>query len=330
MPQPLISIIIPFYNVELYIAVCLESVYNQDISEDFYEVICVNDASLDNSRNIVLEYKMKHRNLTLIEHPVNQKLGAARNTGRSLARGKYIWNVDSDDCIKPNILKHILDICEDNNLDVLIFNFDHLILSTSKLNKAYPFINTNVLSGVDFINKYCQNKFREISPIWTQIYRTEFLDKNEIYSPPINMGEDVPFTLKALLLSERIMSITDSCYVYRFNETSLGGTIEVIPTAERLYEKCFICARHVYDIIKLIPPDESIIKHEITLVCKYILSLYPKYLNKLELDEVYKFKSLCRYDILRNKNLYRIMGKRNKIKYFLFLVSLHNLQIQNA
>ena len=90
-----LSIIIPFYNVEKYIAECLDSVYNQDISEEEYEVICVNDASPDNSRNIVLEYQKKHSNLTLVEHEVNKKLGAARNTGRKIARGKYIWNVDS-------------------------------------------------------------------------------------------------------------------------------------------------------------------------------------------------------------------------------------------
>ena len=63
-----LSIIIPFYNVEKYIAECLDSVYNQDIPEEEYEVICVNDASPDNSRDIVLEYQKKHSNLILVEH----------------------------------------------------------------------------------------------------------------------------------------------------------------------------------------------------------------------------------------------------------------------
>lgn len=96
---PKLSIIIPFYNVKQYIAQCLDSVYRQDIPEEEYEVICVNDASPDHSRDIVLEYQKRHKNLVLIEHEHNKKLGAARNTGRSIARGKYIWNVDSDDYI---------------------------------------------------------------------------------------------------------------------------------------------------------------------------------------------------------------------------------------
>ena len=82
--------------------------YNQDIPEEEYEVICVNDASPDNSREIVKEYQKKHKNLILVEHEVNKKLGAARNTGRSVAKGKYIWNVDSDDMIAPNCLKKML------------------------------------------------------------------------------------------------------------------------------------------------------------------------------------------------------------------------------
>ena len=121
---PRLSIVIPFYNVEKHIAECLDSVYNQDIPEDEYEVICVNDASPDHSRDIVLEYRKKHSNLILIEHEVNKKLGAARNTGRRVARGKYLWNVDSDDMIAPNCMKEMLETCEENDLDLLLFCFD--------------------------------------------------------------------------------------------------------------------------------------------------------------------------------------------------------------
>ena len=103
-----LSIIIPFYNVEQYIAQCLDSVYDQDIPENEYEVICVNDASPDASVDIVKRYQKEHSNLILIEHDRNKKLGAARNTGRKVAIGKYIWNVDSDDKIAPNCLNNLL------------------------------------------------------------------------------------------------------------------------------------------------------------------------------------------------------------------------------
>ena len=97
-----ISFILPFYGVERYIGKCLESIYQQDIPEDQYEVICINDCSPDDSEKVVLQYAEKHANLQLIKHDVNKKLGAARNTGLKAARGKYVWFIDTDDYIKEN------------------------------------------------------------------------------------------------------------------------------------------------------------------------------------------------------------------------------------
>ena len=121
MGEKRLSIIIPFFNVENYISDCLDSVFYQDVPFEDYEVICVNDGSPDRSREIVVDYMKRFNNLTLIEHDRNRKLGTARNTGREKAIGKYIWNVDSDDKIVPNCLGHLLEICEENDLDVLEF-----------------------------------------------------------------------------------------------------------------------------------------------------------------------------------------------------------------
>lgn len=315
-----LSIIIPFYNVEQYIAQCLDSVFNQDIPENEYEVICVNDGSPDNSRDIVIEYQKKHANLILVEHDENKKLGAARNTGRSIAKGKYIWNVDSDDRLQANTLSVILNECETNELDVLVFNFDHLRNNIQNLNLAYPFTNSEVLIGIDFIKKYCIGNFAEISPIWTQVYKKDFLDKNNIYSPPINMGEDVSYTLKTLLLAKRIKSITNSCYVYRANDSSLGGVIEIIPSAERLYEKCFACTKYVYDIIKFIPKNEIQIKQEYLAIPKYIISLFPMYIIKMSDVEFKKFKSICRRNLFNDLKIVFLLNKKNIFIYFFYVI----------
>lgn len=315
----LLSVVIPFYNVEHYIAQCLESVYAQDIPESEYEIICVNDGSSDKSRDIVIEYQRKHENLILIEHDTNKKLGSARNTGRAIAKGKYIWNVDSDDKVQLNVFSEIIDACESNNLDVLIFNFDHLKGNLQTLNKTYPFVNSEVLNGIDFIKKYCIGNFSEISPIWTQVYKREFLDEKKIFSPPINMGEDVPYTFKALLLADRIKSITKSCYIYRLNENSLGGAMEQSTNADKLYEKCFLCAGYVFENIGLIPKDENKIRYEYLQVARYIVLLYRQYLNKMTAIEKQKFKTLCKKYNQSNKNLINIIGFKNKILYYAFL-----------
>jgi glycosyltransferase involved in cell wall biosynthesis len=316
----LISIIIPFFNVQKFIGQCLDSVFNQDMPEELYEVICVNDDSPDNSREIVLKFKKKHSNLILLEHEFNKKLGPARNTGRSASRGKYIWNVDSDDMIQPNILSKIINQCESNKLDILIFNFDHLRKEEQKLNSAYPFINSEVLNGVDFIKKYCLSNFGEISPIWTQVYNREFLDKYEIFSPPINMGEDVPFTLKSLLLAERIKSITDSCYVYRANELSLTGAIKTSPNALKIYENCFVCSKYVFDILKFIPKKEVIIYSAFIDIVKHILLQFTTIINNINIEENIILKRIIRKNFIKNFWLLKIANNKFRFVYMKYIV----------
>lgn len=321
MPPPiLISIVIPIYNVENYIIQCLDSVYTQNIPEHNYEIICVDDFSPDKSKEIVREYQKKHKNLTLIEHESNKKLGAARNSGRSVAKGKYIWNIDSDDYIKPNVLKELLQICEENDLDVLMFNFDHLRNYTEKLNQKFPFLDSPVLTGIDFINKYCINNFGEISPIWTQLYKNNFLNENNVYSPPINMGEDVPFTLKGLLLAKRIMAITKSCYVYRTNQNSLGGIIETKPNSIKVYEKCFACTRYIYELIQFIPKEEIAIKKSYLDVCKYTISLYPNYVRNFDKQELQIFRKLCRRQFWQEIKIFKLLGKKKSFSYLTTII----------
>lgn len=315
-----ISIIIPFYNVEQYIAQCLDSVYNQDIPETEYEVICVNDGSPDNSRDIVLKYQKAHSNLILIEHESNKKLGPARNTGRSVAKGKYIWNVDSDDKIQPNVLTKIINICESNTLDVLIFNFDYYRNKNQTLNATYPFVNSEVLNGTDFIKKYCLGNFGEISPIWTQVYKKEFLDEYNIFSPPINMGEDVPFTYKSLLLAKRIKSITDSYYVYRVNELSLTGANKTSPIAQKVYENCFICSKYMYDVTLCIPKSEKMIYNAYLEIVKHILLQFPTTIGKLSISESTKLKSIIRMNFFSNYWIFKVVNYRFNFFYLNYMI----------
>ena len=76
-----LSYILPIYNVERYLIDCLDSIYAQNIPEESFEVICVNDCSPDCSRDVILEYQKAHKNLVLIDHTENKKAGGARNTG---------------------------------------------------------------------------------------------------------------------------------------------------------------------------------------------------------------------------------------------------------
>ena len=312
MYEKRLSIIIPFYNVEQYIAQCLDSVYRQDIPEEEYEVICVNDASPDHSRDIVLEYQKQHKNLVLIEHEHNKKLGAARNTGRSIARGKYIWNVDSDDYIAENCLSAVLRQCEQNDLDILMFN---LASHTEGVVKTanFPFCVSNApQDGISCLNQNL-SEIGRFCPVWRYIYKRDFLDVNKIYSPEINMGEDVPYAFKSLLFAKKVLLVNDVNYYYRINPASLTGVSTLKPIV--LYEKCFVGARLVYDLLKYIPEGNDALVRVFKNMIRSIIYLYPNYFAKMSDRERKQFSQICRQYFITNLCLFRMMGGKCKVVY---------------
>lgn len=115
-----LSLVIPMYNVELYIEKCLNSCINQDLSSNEYEIIIVNDGSKDTSLSRAEAIARKHNNIKIISQE-NGGLSSARNTGLKNAKGEYIWFIDSDDWIEPNVLKNLYQIASHNNLDILRF-----------------------------------------------------------------------------------------------------------------------------------------------------------------------------------------------------------------
>lgn len=314
-----LSIIIPFYNVEKYITECLDSVYNQDIPEEEYEVICVNDASPDGSRDIVLKYQEKHPNLILVEHEVNKKLGAARNTGRRIARGKYLWNVDSDDMITPNCLREILDRCETNNLDVLLFGFCELTDSLKKVHS--PWDNcADVVTGISFWKEHGIPHQNILSQVWSQVFRKDFLDDQKIFSPEINMGEDVPYSYSSILLADRLIAVPDAYYIYRINPVSLTGTLLLSPSAQTVYEHCFICSRHLNNLRKRVSTNEKEVINSIRMAVRFVVLGYEKSVSSMEEKQVLMLRSRCRCDFLKNLFVFNALNWRQGLSYLRFLI----------
>ena len=202
----------------------------------------------------------------------------------------------------------------------MIFNFDYHRNNNQTFNAKYPFVNSEVLNGIDFIKNYCIGHFAEISPIWTQVYKKEFLDKNNIFSPPINMGEDVPFTYKSLLLAKRIKSITDSYYVYRVNELSLTGANKTSPIAQKVYENCFICSKYMYDVTLFIPKSEKVIYNAYLEIVKHILLQFPTTIGKLSTTESTKLKSIIRKNLFNNYWIYKVVNSRFLFFYLHYVI----------
>ena len=113
-----VSVIVPVYNTEKYLRRCLDSLVNQTLRE--IEIIIVNDASPDNSIEIMREYERKYKNkVVVIDLKVNVKQGGARNEGINIAKGEYIGFVDSDDWVDKEMYKELYNKAKENNADIV-------------------------------------------------------------------------------------------------------------------------------------------------------------------------------------------------------------------
>ncbi len=225
-----LSVIVPFYNVEPYIEQCIRSLYDQDIPEEEYEVICVDDCSPDNSREIVKEYQKKHKNLILIEHERNKKLGGARNTGLRAAKGEYVWFVDSDDYIAKNCMGKLLSEAERQDVEVLLFNYQNVQDGKSTV-VSYPAIKEGVTDGIGLLEQIYDGWYYGIPTAWNKLYLREFLVKNGLFFEDDVMYEDTDWSLTLLSYVKRISYLPYVAYNYRRN----GDSITIAsPTAEKM------------------------------------------------------------------------------------------------
>ncbi len=115
-----LSIIVPLYNTEEYIARCLDSLMNQDIPHDKYEIIVINDGSRDNGKKIVEKYASQYAQIKLFDQP-NKGLSVTRNRGLKLAQGQYLYFIDSDDFVSPNSFLKIIEFMKKHEVDIFGF-----------------------------------------------------------------------------------------------------------------------------------------------------------------------------------------------------------------
>ena len=121
---PDVSVIVPVYNVERYLAECLDSVLEQpDVN---LEVVCIDDCGTDNSIAILQEYQKRDARIRIVSHSENRGLSAARNTGIAAAKGEYIVLLDSDDLLKANTLALQVETIRRDQADMVYFHSDLL------------------------------------------------------------------------------------------------------------------------------------------------------------------------------------------------------------
>ena len=206
-----LSIIVPIYNVEPFIAQCLSSIYNQQLPDEEFEVIAVNDGTPDGSMDIVSQFARRYQNLKIVNQK-NQGLSVARNTGFAHAKGEYVWFVDSDDWLTENSLNIVFDtIKQYPQIDVFA---TVLMMQHEKTGKAeIEYVpNLKVQSGRDYM---FHNHNANRGACQRYIFKKAFLERYDLKFMPGVYHEDGEFSNRMLYLADKLMIIPQPVYNYR-------------------------------------------------------------------------------------------------------------------
>ncbi len=222
-----LSIIIPVYNVEKYLAKCLDSIL---VNNHFAgQMVCVNDGSTDGSAAILDEYKKKYPNIEVITQQ-NSGLSAARNAGIKAAKGEFICFVDSDDFWEKNVLSDLMAQIERDNLDVLRFNYQNV----NERNEVFS-PNKDPKRDVDFSEIVTDGEIFLNDRLGPACYAVMFVVKRELLNDCIFREgiyfEDVEWTPRMLLKAKRVASTKKVVYNYLWRTGSI--TLPTEPTKRK-------------------------------------------------------------------------------------------------
>lgn len=220
--KPLISIIIPVYNVEKYIRRCLESLFLNSII-DKCEIIIVNDCSTDNSLSVIKDFLTEIKNLENIKvytHDYNRGSAATRNTALKQAQGKYIICVDSDDYVEDDYLESLYNKAEETNADIV--GCDYFRESKDLFEKCENQLNENPVQVIKNIISGKRNAY-----LWLILVKRDLFTKNNItWTEGLDITEDLLICSRLFLKAKKISYLPKALYHYNLqNQSSLTASL---------------------------------------------------------------------------------------------------------
>jgi len=277
--RPKVSIIVPVYNVEKYLSVCLDSLINQTFNE--IEIICVNDGSTDNSLSILKQYQKKDERIRIINQK-NQGLSHSRNVALKYAKGDYILYVDSDDWLDLNTVKDSYQVAKMYDLDLLIFLLINYDESKDEL------YEDGYYNNIWFPSKYDDKTFSfdEISQYTfilacsavSKLYKRDLLLKNNMKFPKGLYFEDNPFHCESLICSEKIRILRKHFYYRRRRNNSITSD------ADEKYFDTIPISNLVIDAFKKYDVYEKYIELLLNRKIRYLIYCYNLILDQYKKD----------------------------------------------
>lgn len=309
-----VSVIIPVYNTEQYLANCVDSVLKQHGVS--LEIILVDDGSTDSSPCICDKYAEEHNNITAI-HIQNSGPATAKNEGLKLAKGNYIALTDSDDKMEPQMLNKMVTAGYTHNADIICCNYKQVdeqgnISHLNSTNQQY------VLNHEEGLTHFF-SKDKIYSQCWTKLYKRQMLQDHHIENDTgLRTDEDFIFNIKAFVHAQKTVIVDEPLYVYTHRENSL---------AHAYFKKNI--SQYIDNRIKRVQVTQDAVKNESEIVKEWstvhIIMYYNELLGKVALFQEYytdkRIIDIMRFIKLKKKILnkyYRLCGFSKK---GLFLIS---------
>ncbi|SPT62281.1 Hyaluronan synthase [Aerococcus viridans] len=216
-----ISIILPAYNVGDYLKRSMKSILSQTLES--YEVIVVNDGSTDNTLELFHQLNLDKR--FSIYTKKNEGSGLARNYGLNIAKGEYIYFMDPDDEIEPDLLESNVRVLEKTKSDFSIFGY-RTMDSTRKVSGVFaPDVYLEIQDKYQF-RKELINLAQQTSiyAVWNKVYRKEFIEKNKAKFTNLPIGQDAEFNWNLYSYTNSIVQLPEIYYTYFINRPGSART----------------------------------------------------------------------------------------------------------
>jgi glycosyltransferase involved in cell wall biosynthesis len=281
--QPLVSILVPVYDVEKYIERCARSLFTQTL-KDHIEFIFINDCTKDNSidilKKVLTDYPNRINQVKIINHDCNRGTAATRSTGINHATGEYIAYCDSDDWVESSMYEKMYEAGNNHNADIVSCNF-----KIEKYNKTIPVTCMYNDDRERFLKDVLSNNW---GVMWKIIVKRKLLlDNKVILLEGINNGEDYIYTVQCLLASVKAVNLSECFYHYNCaNSTSMMKT----PSEESALQQ-----KKATDFIVCLLEEKNISK---------------RYANEILLRKYFTRNRFIRFGIKKWRRTYpEIMGK---------------------
>lgn len=199
-----LSIIVNMFNTARYMPRCMETLLEQDIPQSEYEIILVDDCSPDNSLEMAREYAAQYQNVRVCSHEKNNGLAAARHTGIDAAKGEYLCFVDPDDYIEKNSLAALLKQMDDEQLDMLRFNYQKVDEQYNNVADSEIEARFDYTPGVMTGTEYLAHRLGIGCYVWAYIYRLDFIKKTGIRFFEGCFFDDTPWLPRILQKAQRV------------------------------------------------------------------------------------------------------------------------------